>query len=463
MYGDKTADPNVTRTNKVPVIDIDGTGSIAISDTTDYDQLAGFQRQSVTYNGAAVLSSSLNYPGYKNTATQTVQKTDSPGKPVDKTITASRVRTSRATTYAYLTTSADFRRTQTDYVYDDYGMIARVNALGDTSKPGDETCTNTWYARNLTAGLTNLVSRTRTVAQACTDTDGNDLTDDKLTLPSSLTSRGDVISDTATVYDDTTVTGWKDGLVPNKGLVTWTGRAKAYPAATSTNPRTPSETDGWQKLSSTTYDVLGRPLSTTDAAGNTATTAYTPATVGPLTAAVSAKPKLDSNGQTHHTYTYFDPARGALIKTVSPASKITSSAYDALGRITGTWLDNRNQEGSLGPNIKYGYSFKRGSSPWTSVTQLKHDNTTYRTPVFSVADSLLRPLQTQVTSPNGGRILTDTRYDSRGLAADTYADVWDDRKKPDGSSVVPDGTYVAVVAGGPFPQTKTTFDGAGRP
>ncbi len=335
MYGDRTADPKVTRTNKVAVIDIDGAGSIAIADSTDYDQLAGFLRQSVTYNGSTVTASTLNYPGYKNTATQTVHTMDdaghvakgSDGEPiVDKTITASRVRTSRTYDYTYLTTAATFRRAQTDSVYDDYGMVARVNAWGDASKPGDETCTNTWYARNPQAGLTDLVSRTRTVGQACTDADGNDLTDDKLTLPSSLTSRGDVISDTATVYDDATVTGWQDGLVPTKGLVTWTGRAKAYPSANGTAPRTPSETDGWQKLSGATYDVLGRPLSATDAAGSTTTTAYTPATVGPLTAAVSAKPKLDSNGQTHHTYTYFDPARGALIKTVSPASKITSSA-----------------------------------------------------------------------------------------------------------------------------------------
>lgn len=464
MYGDKTADPNVTRTNKVPVIDIDGTGPIATSDYTDYDQVAGFLRQSVTYNGSTIIASTLNYPGYTNTATQTVHKMDdaghvakdSNGKPiVDKTITASRVRTSRTYEYTYLTASDTFRRTQTDYSYDDYGMIERVNALGDHAKSGDETCTNTWYARNLTAGLTNLVSRTRTVGQACTDADGNDLTDDKLTLPTSLTTRGDVISDTATVYDDATVTGWKDGRVPTKGLVTWTGRAKAYPAANGSNPRTPSETDGWQKLSSATYDSLGRPLSATDAAGTTTTT-YTPATVGPLTATVSAAPTLDSNGQTHRTYTYFDPARGAVIKTEDPNAKITSSAYDALGRITGTWLDNRNQEGSLGPNIKYGYSFERGSSPWTSVTQLKHDNTTYRTPVYAVADSLLRPLQTQSASPNGGRILTDTRYDSRGLAYDTYADAWDDKSAPN-------GTYKSVTAGGPFPQTKTTFDGAGRP
>lgn len=464
MYGDKTADPNVTRTNKVPVIDIDGTGPIATSDYTDYDQVAGFLRQSVTYNGSTIIASSLNYPGYTNTATQSVYKMDdaghvakdSGGKPiVDKTIVASRVRNSRAYEYTYLTASDTFRRTQTDYVYDDLGMITRVNALGDHAKSGDETCTNTWYARNLTAGLTDLVSRTRTVAQACTDTDGNDLTDDKLTLPSSLTTRGDVISDNAIVYDDTTVTGWKDGRVPTKGLKTWTGRAKAYPAANGTNPRNPTEADGWQKLSSATYDILGRPLSATDAAGNTSTTAYTPAAVGPLTATVSATPTLVSNDQTHRTYTYFDPARGTVIKTEDANAKITTSAYDALGRVTGTWLSNRSQAGGESPNIKYGYSFKRGSSPWTSVTQLKHDNATYRTPVYSIADSLLRPLQTQVASPNGGRILTDTRYDSRGLAYDTYAGAWDDKKAPDGN-------YDSVTAGGPFPQTKSTFDSAGR-
>ncbi|WP_327257267.1 RHS repeat-associated core domain-containing protein [Streptomyces sp. NBC_01244] len=463
MYGDKTADPKVTRTNKVPVIDIDGAGSIEISDTTDYDQLAGFLRQSVTYNGAAVLSASLNFPGYTNTAAQTVYKKDSEGKQVvDKTITASRVYTSRASGYAYLTTPGTFRRTQTDYQYDDLGMITRVNAFGDLSESGDNTCTNTWYARNEDVGLTSLVSRTRTVGQACADTDGNDVTDDKLTLPTSLTSRGDVISDTATVYDDATVTGWKDGRVPTKGLATWTGRAKAYPAANGTNPRTPSEADGWQKLSSATYDSLGRPLSATDAAGNTATTAYTPTAVGPLTATVGAAPKLESNGQTHRTYTYFDPARGAVIKVEGANQDFTSSSYDALGRVTGSWLPNRSQAAGHSPNVKYGYSYKRGSAPWTSVTRLKHDNATYRPSVYSISDSLLRPLQTQSPSPNGGRILTGTRYDSRGLADDTYADAWQDKLK-DGTEAKPDGIYASVAAGGPFPRTKTTFDAAGRP
>ncbi|MFF1415397.1 RHS repeat-associated core domain-containing protein [Streptomyces sp. NPDC058289] len=465
MYGDKTADPKVTRTNKVPVIDIDGSGPIATSDYTDYDQLSGSLRQSVTYNGSTIVGSSLNYPGYTNTATQTVYKMDDAGhvakdgdgKPVvDKTITASRVRTTRAYEYTYLTASDAFRRTQTDYSYDGYGMIERVNALGDHAKSGDETCTSTWYARNPAIGLTSLVSRTRTVAQACTDADGSDLTDDKLDLPSSLTTRGDVISDTATVYDDATVTGWKDGRVPNKGLPTWTGRAKAYPAVNGTNPRSPSETDGWQKLSSTTYDVLGRPLAVTDAAGNTVTTAYTPAAAGPLTSTVSATPTLGSNGQIHRTYTYLDPARGSVTKTEDANAKITTNAYDALGRIAGTWFNNRSQTGGETPNVKFGYVLKRGSAPWTSITELKHDNASYRTPVYSISDSLLRPLQTQTLSPNGGRILTDTRYDSRGLAYDTYADAWDDKNAPDGD-------YDSVTAGGPFPQTKTSFDAAGRP
>lgn len=463
MYGDKTADPKVTRTSKVPVVDIDGAGSIAIADYTDYDQLAGYLRQTVTYNGAAVIGASLNYPGYTNTATQTVYNVDGAEKVVDKTITASRVRTSRAYGYTYRTTPGTFRRTQTDYVYDDYGMTTRVNAWGDTSKSGDETCTNTWYARNTAAGLTSLVSRTRTVGTACTDADGNDLTDDKLTLPTSLTTRGDVISDTAIVYDDATVTGWKDGRVPTKGLVTWTGRAKAYPAANAANPRTPSEADGWQKLSSATYDVLGRPVSATDAAGNTSTTAYTPATVGPLTATVSAKPTLGSNGQTHRVYVYLDPARGAVIRTVDAGSKFSTSAYDALGRITGSWFGGRSQSGGETPNIKYEYSFKRGSSPWTSVKQLKHDNVTYRPAVYSISDSLLRPLQTQSTSPNGGRILTDTHYDTRGLADDTYADAWQDKLEDNKTEAKPNGIYAAVEAGGPFPQTRTTFDAAGRP
>ncbi|MFD9476963.1 MULTISPECIES: hypothetical protein [Streptomyces] len=82
------------------------------------------------------------------------------------------------------------------------------------------------------------------------------------------------------------------------------------------------------------------------------------------------------------------------------------------------------------------------------------DATTYKT-VYTIADALLRPLQTQTPSPNGGRILTDTRYDSRGLAYESYADIWDKDKGPE-------GVYARAEYGSTPSQTATVFDGLGR-
>ncbi len=49
---------------------------------------------------------------------------------------------------------------------------------------------------------------------------------------------------------------------------------------------------------------------------------------------------------------------------------------------------------------------------------------------------MMRPLQTQSPTPLGGRVLTDTRYDTRGLAYETYEDIFD-------STCTPNGTYTA--------------------
>ncbi|WP_037826094.1 hypothetical protein, partial [Streptomyces sp. NRRL S-1896] len=129
--------------------------------------------------------------------------------------------------------------------------------------------------------------------------------------------------------------------------------------------------------------------------------------------------------------TYLDPARGSVVRTLDANLKKTESTYDAIGRVTATWAPNRTK-GIDTPTAKYGYNFARGSQPWTSVSTLKADGQSYQTS-YAVADALLRPLQTQIASPLGGRILTDTRYDSRGLAYETYADIYDNTKGPNGT------------------------------
>lgn len=371
------------------------------------------------------------------------------------------VRIPKTYTNTYLTAAKAWRISATAYSFDGYGMVTRKEDLGDTSSTGDETCTRTWYARNDAKGINSLVSRSRTTGQACS------ATDDLLLMPTALThkytpaeapdQRGDVLSDTATVYDNTAATSWSAAQTPTLGQPTWTGRAKGYAAAVagSTADRNPT---GWQTLTKVTYDgataKLGRPLTVTDSAGRKTTTTYYPESAGPLTAFIVTKPTL-ANGQAHKSYTYYDPARGSVTHSLDTNLKRTDTTYDALGRIAETWAPNRSKSGGDTPTATFGYGINQIKDPsWTSVSTLKADGQTYSTS-YSLVDSLLRPLQTQAPAPNGGRILTDTRYDDRGLAYETFADIFD-------STTAPNSTRVQAESGGAPRETRMEFDGLGR-
>ncbi|MGW0837337.1 RHS repeat-associated core domain-containing protein [Streptomyces prunicolor] len=432
MDGDKQSDGTTTSAT-VTGLDVSG---LDVTDVTDSDQDAGFLREQITYNGSTPTAVTVDTPWSSQTASQ--QKSYA-------SIKAYYVRTGTTTTSTYLTASATWRTHQVSNTYDSYGMIVKSADYGQTAV-ADNTCTRTWYARNTAIGLTNLVSRTRTVAE-----DNCSVAETSVNLPASSTSRGDVLSDTATVYDNTAATAWSATQTPTLGEATWIGRAAAYPAAVTGGERYPST---WQTVATTTYDDssgtagLGRMLTVTDGTGNTTTTAYTPTDSGPLT-----KTKV-TNAKSQSTYTYTDYASGLPTKVYDVNNKITETSYDALGRQTATWLPNRSHSANQTPNYTYAYSVTNDAPSWTSTSTLKADGTTYNT-AYTIYDSLLRALQTQSPTPDGGRLLTDTRYDSRGLAYETYADVFD-------SADLPSGTYARAEYGGAPKQTETVFDGAGR-
>ncbi|MFI8104012.1 polymorphic toxin-type HINT domain-containing protein [Streptomyces sp. NPDC086023] len=451
MNGDrlKNTDPTTNtprRSATVTPIDIDGSGPISITSWVDNDQYAGFLRQQVTYNGSTPVASTIDNPYSDLTISQQRSYAD---------IKAYYVRTQRSYQYTYLTASNSWRRTHTDFEYDGYGMVKQVNSAGDSNKSGDETCTRTWYARNTAIGLINLASRSRTVTGSCTDADGKTITDDKLDLPTSFTSRGDVIADKATVYDDATVTGWAPGQVPSKGLATWTGRAKSYPAVNGDEDRNPVESGGWQTAATTTYDTLGRPLTVTNGSGQTTTTKYVPASAGPLTAQSVTSPKLASNGQEHVTVSYYDPAFGKVTRIYDANNKRSDTTYDALGRTTATWLPNRDRDSGESANVKHAYSFDRAAAPWSSTSTLRADGESYRTS-YTIVDSMLRPLQTQTPAAITGRILTDTRYDSRGLVIDSRSGIYD-------ADSTASGIYKRAGISETPARTLTTYDAVGRP
>ncbi|MFI6608005.1 polymorphic toxin-type HINT domain-containing protein [Streptomyces sp. NPDC050507] len=404
--------------------------ALEIADFTDSDQFAGQLRQSVTYDGASAISAKMTDPWSSETARQSV--------PGAGDHVARFVRTRATTNYTYLTGTQKWRSTGDANSFDAYGMTTATSDYGDMAKGGDETCTRTWYARNDTAGLTSLVSRVRTVTKSC------GIKEDALTLPADTATRGDVVSDTATVYDSATATGWTPTQQPAKGDATWTGRATGYPATMVSNERHPTS---WQRIADTTYDTLGRPKTVTNAEGRTATTAYTPADAGPLTKTVA------TNAKAHNVVSFIDPRRGLAERVYDANTKKTEQAYDALGRVTEVWRPNRIR-GTQDPSLKFTYSLSNTTTSSVATATLKADGTSYNTS-YAVYDALLRLLQTQSPTPLGGRLLTDTRYDTRGLAYQTYADIFD-------NTSTPNGTYTRAEYGEAPKQTKTVFDGAER-
>ncbi|MBQ1100138.1 RHS repeat-associated core domain-containing protein [Streptomyces sp. b94] len=428
MHGDKKKDGTTKSVTVPPLLDTD----VDFSSVTDSDRYKGALRQQVTYNGDQPISSTFNNYTYKNTATQTV--------PDAADHTALWVRNSSTYTSTYLTGSKSWRTRTTGQKYDDLGMVYAADDWGQAGLGGDETCTYTWYARNSEAGITSLVSRTRTVAKQCSVTDAS------LNLPANSSTSGDVLADTAAVYDKADATTWLTTQKPTKGQVTWTGRATGYTATAGTDgQRLPS---GWQTVATTTYDTLGRPLSVTDTAGRTTSTAYTPADAGPLTRTLATDPKG------YRSVSFLDARRGLEYRSYDINSKKTEQKYDALGRLTTVWLPNRDPANQT-PNAKFAYHLDNTRPSWVSSSTLTNDADTYNTS-YTLYDGLLRQLQTQSPTPEGGRLLTDTRYDTRGLAYETYADIFD-------SAATPNGTYTRAEYGRSPKQTETVFDGAGRP
>ncbi|MGC0208408.1 polymorphic toxin-type HINT domain-containing protein [Streptomyces levis] len=427
MHGDKNADGTTKSVSVEPLLDTD----VDFVAVTDSNQYAGRLRQQVTYNGSQPITSTfINYT-HRQTGLQSVpDAVDQPSRWVRDTVTY---------TSTHLSATNSWRSHVVTKRYDTLGMVTTVDDYGQKGLSADETCTRTWYARNDTAGITSLISRTRTVARECS------ITDSSLDMPATSATRGDLLSDTAVVYDTPTATAWSANQKPTKGQATWTGRATGYTATADTSgERTPS---GWQTTSTTAFDDLGRPTSITDTAGHITSTAYTPATAGPLTKTVTTDPKQ------YQAVSFLDPRRGLPLRSYDLNQKKTELNYDALGRLTEVWLPNRIR-GSQNPNTKFAYHLDDSKPSWVSTSTLKRDGDTYNTS-YALYDALLRPLQTQTPTPQGGRLLTDTRYDSRGLAYETYHDIFD-------TTSTPNGTYTRAEYGEAPTQTETVFDGAGR-
>ncbi|GIM89932.1 RHS repeat domain-containing protein [Paractinoplanes toevensis] len=376
MNGDKTS--SGTRTVTIPADPDFGGDAIA-----DDNWLYGQTRETIVYNGvgdsAPVLSKTLTTPwAHGPTVTRTRNGI---------TTSAYVVNTKSSTSKTALDASRGWRTTTSTNTFDfdagtadPIGRIVKTEDLNDVSTAADDRCTTTTYATDPAGKIRNAVAEQRKVAVNCS------------TTPNLAT---DVVSDTRTLYDHATTFDQKVTL----GEVT---QSEQLADVTGGTPR-------YIAKNKATYDKYGRVLTSKDSLGYETTTEYTPK-AGSLPTGV-----LTTNAKGWISSSTLDPAYGNPISKLEPDGSRTDLEYDALGRLTKVWQPGRDKA-TQSPSEQYTYVLG-GTAQASSVATatLNTDGTGYHT-TYQVYDGQLRPRQTQTPAPGGGVILTDTLYDSRGLA-----------------------------------------------
>ncbi|MEV5439524.1 polymorphic toxin-type HINT domain-containing protein [Streptomyces sp. NPDC052682] len=367
----------------------------------DHESAAGFVFKTAKYSGPGgkVLEKTVERPWHHETA----KKTRSWG-----TVTANFIGTDESRTWTSLDDGAgtQWRTTYIDTTYDTLaGRVTKVDDQGDTSTSTDNVCTRTTYATNTTANILTLPSRVETVSVSCA------------TIPDRTKQ---VVSDVRSAYD-----GLAYGVAPTKGDETATAKLTKHDGTTGTYLE-----------AGATFDVYGRPLTTTDITANvtateatapvrtarsdglTTTTAYSPSTGFPTTVTTTTPPaKAGDSTTAQTTTTTMDVLRGLPTQQKDTNGKTTNFAYDALGRAYKIWLADRLTGQT--PSFEFDYFIDEGKP--VAVRTLTLNNTGGQVASYALYDGLLRARQTQDIGPDGGRLITDKFYDERGLVAKEYA------------------------------------------
>ncbi|WP_157246830.1 RHS repeat-associated core domain-containing protein [Nonomuraea typhae] len=372
----------------------------------DSEWLQGFRFENITYDGDTdtVVSKEITVPSAQGPTAQRGEYKAYIVRP--------------GATTSYTTLAAGGRRTtRVTRAYDDRGLLVTTGDEGDTAKDDDDRCTRVTYVRNEAAWLLALPSRTQTVSTGCAKTPS---------FPA------DALADERTSYD-----GQDHGAPPVRGDATKTETLQSHPASGPVYTTT----------ATTTFDERGRPTAVTDAAGSTTGTAYTQDAGGPTTQIAV------TNALSHVTTTTLEPATGLPLKVVDQNGNVSETAYDALSRAVEVWLPGRYRQENEQGNHRLAYTVdKKSGMVVTTATLGPEGNYTTSNTIY---DGLLRERQIQAPAPGGGRVLTDTRYDSQGRIYKVTKPYFNNGEV-DGKLWVAADTEVASL-------TRTQFDGVGRP
>lgn len=413
----------------------------------DHDQLAGRELETINYLGDGGPADNGTITSYWVSAATASRSRDGLSALTANWVAPLQTHTRQAVTSGAATT---WRTLQTDNSYDasvtspTIGLLKHSYRHTVPADPAYDECTSYAYAPvNTGRNLVGLVSEVEKVSVACGGfTAGNPTSVpggvNTLTAPVSVDRPARVVSHTRTFYDDPDfATTFPQPDPPSRGLATMTRSASTWANGAYTY-----HTTGRME-----YDAYGRTTGVYDGNGNRTGTTYTMNAVGLTTASTV------TNALEQSTSTTISPARGAALTTTDANGVVTRQQYDALGRSTAVWLYSRATTSPANHRFDYQVS-KTGISAVT--TQVLNNSSQYQTSTV-IYDAQLRTRQTQAMTPQGGRMLTDTFYDSRGWVRATYNGWWDRATTPNTTLVTATDLGEAVPN-----QTFHTYDGLGR-
>ncbi|MGW4382509.1 RHS repeat-associated core domain-containing protein [Kitasatospora sp. NPDC004531] len=324
-----------------------------------------------------------------------------------------------------------------------FGQLKATYSHTVPADPAYDQCTTYTYApANTALNLVGLLASQETVSVACGGFIEGSVASapagyNTLTAPATVNRPAQVQSATRTFYDDPQFgTAFPQTTPPTAGNVTMLQTASDYTGGAYI----------WQTGARTTYDKYGRPLVIKDANGNVATTTYTLNSVGLTTGTKVTNAKNQTATMT------LAPARGLTVSATDLNNVTTTSQYDGLGRVTGVWTQSRPT--SQPANFKYGYTVSNTGLSGATTDKL-NDALDYLTST-TVYDSFGRVRQTQAPTPQGGRLITESFFDSHGWVTKSNKAFWDPDNLP--AMALATNALDQLVPD----QERTTYDGLGR-
>lgn len=298
-----------------------------------------------------------------------------------------------------------------------HGLPTHVESRGDTAQTGDESCAFLEYHHRLDKNLIGLTKQVRSSPTTCTAATFDDLT--------TLSSASRVAYDGADYGVDL-----GDGT---RGLATETWSLKG-------------DGSGFQADGTTGFDAIGRVVTRTDVDGETSTITYTPATGQAF--AVS-----EENALGHRQTREVEPGRAVSLKTTDVNGLVSEARYDPLGRLVEAWAPGRTPSTTAVPDFRAEYAVPDGKPPYITTFARGHEGRIETS--VTLYDGMGRERQSQTEAIGGGRLITDTLYNSSG-------EVWQTRNAyhADGSPI---GQLFTPLADTAVPNaTRYTYDGLGR-